>query len=99
MRTLTQAAQAAKLIRTELKKAFPNTKFGVTSSNYSMGDSVAIEWTDSITTEEVRVIIGKYQYGSFDGMTDSYEYTNVRKDIPQTMFVQLRRRRSETKVA
>jgi glyceraldehyde-3-phosphate dehydrogenase/erythrose-4-phosphate dehydrogenase len=95
MRQLTEAAKAAKMIRQELKKAFPSTKFSVTSSNYSMGDSVRIDWTDGVTTDQVNAIVRKYQYGSFDGMTDSYNYTNSRNDIPQAKYVQTHRRYSE----
>lgn len=87
MRQLTTAAQAAKMIRQELKKAFPSIKFRVTSENYSMGDSVNIHWNDGATTEQVEAITAKYQYGSFDGMTDSYDYTNKRADIPQAKYV------------
>lgn len=94
-RQLTQAAQAAKLIRSELKKAFPSIKFSVTSDNYSMGNAVRINWIDGPTTRQVSDITRKYQYGSFDGMTDSYEYTNNRNDIPQAKYVQVSRNYSD----
>lgn len=90
MKTLTQAAQAAKLIRKDLKKAYPNTKFSVTSSNFSMGDSVRISWNLGPTIDKINAIVDKYQYGHFDGMTDSYEYSNC-KSFPQTKFVQTQR--------
>ncbi len=80
-------AHAAKLIRQELKVAFPAVKFRVTCSSYSMGDSVSIYWDNGPTYEAVNQIVRKYQYGSFDGMQDLYEFTNNRKDIPQTKFV------------
>ena len=35
----------------------------------------------------MEAITGAYQYGSFDGMTDSYNYTNRRSDIPQVKYV------------
>lgn len=95
MRKLTPAAQAAKMIKSELKKAFPSVVFRVVSDNYSMGDAVRISWVDGVTTEQVNDIARKYQYGSFDGMTDSYEYTNNRDDIPQTKYVQLARNYSD----
>lgn len=87
MKELSLVAQAAKAIRRELKKAFPKTKFSVTSKSYSMGNSVQVDWTDGPDTEAVNSIIKKYQYGHFDGMTDSYEFSNNRNDIPQAMFV------------
>jgi len=70
---------AAKNIRIELKKAFPSVKFSVRSSTYSGGDSVDIGWTDGPTTEMVKKITDKYQEGSFDGMTDSYDYSKHRE--------------------
>lgn len=32
-----------------------------------------------------------YQYGSYNAMTDSYEITNFRENIPQVKFVQIHR--------
>lgn len=72
------ATLAAKNIRTELKKAFPAVKFSVRSEHYSGGNSVNIKWTDGPTSEEVTKITGKYEEGSFDGMTDSYNYDSDR---------------------
>jgi len=95
MRELTQAAQAAKLIRTELKKAFPTIKFSVISENYSMGNSININYIDGPITDAVENIVNKYQLGEFNGMEDIYEYTNSRDDIPQSMFVFVKRETSE----
>ncbi len=95
MRKLTEAAQAAKQIKSELKKLFPKTKFSVVSDNYSMGDAVRISWTDSITQEQVNNVVRKYQYGSFDGMTDSYSNDNQRSDIAQAKYVQTQRSYSD----
>lgn len=67
---------AAKNIRTELKRAFPSIKFKVRSDSFSMGNSVRIDWTDGPTVSQVEQITDKYQYGSFDGMTDCYNYEN-----------------------
>lgn len=91
----TQAALAAKAIKTELKAAFPKVKFSVTSDNFSGGNSVRISWVDGPTYDLVAAITKKYQYGHFDGMTDSYEYSNNRDDIPQAKFVQNQRTVSE----
>jgi hypothetical protein len=65
---------AAKNIRIELKKAFPTIKFSVRTDKFSGGNSVDVEWTDGPTTKQVESITSKYQYGSFDGMTDCYNY-------------------------
>lgn len=83
----TTSSKTAQAIRQELKKEFPKTKFQVTSKSYSGGNSVSIRWTDSITTEKVKEIVAKYEMGSFDGMTDSYNYDNKNPDIPQVKYV------------
>jgi len=88
-------AHAAQQIREKLKAAFPDVKFSVTSNSYSGGNSVHVEWTDGPTTSMVENISGAYQYGHFDGMTDSYDYSNSRDDIPQVKYVQERRTMSD----
>jgi hypothetical protein len=65
---------AAKNIRAELKQAFPGVKFSARTSSYSGGNSIDISWTDGPTTKQAEAITGKYAGGSFDGMTDSYDY-------------------------
>lgn len=80
-------AEAAKAVRIELKKAFPNTTFRVSSKTYSGGNSLRASWVDGPTTKEVSKIINKYQYGHFNGMEDIYENTNNRNDIPQVKYV------------
>lgn len=65
---------AAKNIRKELKKAFQGVKFSVTSESFSMGNAVRISWTDGPTDESVSKITDKYSEGTFDGMTDCYNY-------------------------
>jgi len=87
VRELTEAAKAAQAIRSELKKAFPEIKFRIRSSNYAGGDSVRIVWSNGPTSDSVEEITKKYQYGHFDGMVDMYEYSNSREDIPQARFV------------
>lgn len=99
MRKLTRAAMAAKAIREDLKKAFPKITFRVRSNNYSMGDSVYIDWENGPTTKSVDDLVMKYQYGSFDGMRDIYEYTNSRDDIPQTKYVMTQRSLSDERRA
>ena len=86
-KTMTTAALAAKMLRAELKEAFKGVKFSVKSDNFAGGNAVRVSWKDGPTTKEVEQISGKYQYGYFDGMTDCYQYTNGRSDIPQVMFV------------
>jgi len=88
-------AGAAAAIKAELTALYPGIKFSCTSDSFSMGDSVNVKWTDGPTESEVDSIIKKYQYGNFDGMTDMYEYSNSRSDIPQSKYVSSRREQSE----
>lgn len=61
---------AAENIRRELKRAFPGVKFKVRSDF----NCVDIYWTDGPTSKQVKAITDKYKAGTFDGMTDCYEY-------------------------
>jgi len=88
-------AAAAAAIKAELKTKYPNVKFSVTSESFAGGDSVCITWINGPTSGEVDKITKKYQYGSFNGMEDIYEYTNDRSDIPQSKYVQTSRTLSE----
>ena len=87
MKTISTHADAAKRIKAELKQSFPMIKFSVKSKSYSGGDSIDIGWTNGPAACSVNKIVKKYEYGKFDGMTDCYDYTNVRNDIPQTKYV------------
>jgi len=60
----------AKNIRIELKRAFPGFKFRVVSDSFSMGCSIDVSWIDGPTESEVGGIVKKYEYGTFDAMTD-----------------------------
>lgn len=76
-RRTTGAAIAAKSIREELKRKFPGIKFAVTSKSYSGGNSVNVAWDMGPTGKMVDAVIGKYQYGEFDGMEDIYRYNQT----------------------
>ncbi len=89
-RELYGASLAAVEIRKVLKIAFPGVKFSVTSKNY---DSVRINWTNGPTQKEVNRYTTDFEYGQFNGMTDSYEYTN-RNNLPQTKYLFLIRKMS-----
>lgn len=91
MKTLTNAAQCAKLIRQELKKAFPNIKFSVKSDTFAGGDAVDIRYEDGITDTKVEELVSKFRAGDYDCMEEMYVYKNTRKDIPTVKFVQVHR--------
>lgn len=63
---------ATKNIKKELAQAFPGVKFSVRRRHYT---AIDIDWDNGPTTKEVEAITSKYQEGSFDGMTDCYEYS------------------------
>lgn len=76
------ATLSAMNIRADLKKYFPGIKFSVKSKTYAGGNSVYVSWTNGPTVKSVEEIINKYEGGSFDGMTDCYNYnTNVFNDV------------------
>jgi hypothetical protein len=63
-------AETAKLIRAQLKKNFPKTRFSVKSKTYSGGASITIHWTDGPTSKLVESVTSAYAGGGFDGMID-----------------------------
>ena len=63
-------AETAKLVRKALKECFPGQKFSVRSSNYSMGASIRVEWTDGPNAEQVNAVVKRFEGATFDGMTD-----------------------------
>ena len=67
------AADSAKLIRTEIKAAWPGVRFSVRSER----STVNVEWTDGPTIKQVEALPGKFEMGYFDGMDDSYKYTSA----------------------
>lgn len=87
-------------IRTELKKAFPGVKFSVRSDSFSMGNSIDIDWTDGPSRAEVEAITDKYEYGTFDAMTDcsGYKDEQFTKVFGGAKFVQCQRRETEVAV-
>jgi hypothetical protein len=81
-------AAVAALIRAKLKKhGIPGS---VRSKSYSGGESVTVSIDSDIlpaTRKAIEAFAHGFQYGHFDGMTDSYEYSNSREDVPQVRFV------------
>lgn len=81
-------SQAAALIRKDLKKHGIAAR--VNSKSYSMGSSIRVVLLENplpATVAKVKESTAKYQYGHFDGMTDMYEHSNSREDIPQAKHV------------
>lgn len=78
---------AAQEIRKLLKETF-KTKFQVRKRGHNCVD---VNWQNGPTRDEVNTLICKFKMGRFDGMTDSYEYSNRREDIPQVQYLFLNR--------
>lgn len=92
MKYKTEAAQAAQLIRADLKQAYPDLKSRVNSSTFAGGDEVRVtllveDIEHYITWQTVKDFLSKYEAGSFDGMNDLYTYDNLREDIPQVKWL------------
>jgi hypothetical protein len=83
----TPSAQAATLIRKELKQA--GIKASVTSKRYSGGSSITVraDALDSASSKALELNLkSKYCYGHFNGMDDCYEYTN-RNELPKASYI------------
>lgn len=82
-RELSPQAAAAQAIRQEMKRRGYQCR--ARSSSFSMGDSVTVDIeTPDLHPDkrkELSAYCDQFQYGSFDGMTDSYDYTNRRSDL------------------
>jgi len=66
MKTYEKVTETAKRIRKKLKEKFPQTKFSVKSSSYSMGSSINISWDDGYTKKEVENLVNQFQDISYD---------------------------------
>lgn len=95
-RYVTEAAKASQLIKKILKKEYPSVNFSVRSDNFANGNSVDISWIDGIPSKEIDSFARQFQSGTFDGMTDCYNYDN-KADHPQAKYVHCQRTVSQEK--
>ena len=91
---LSNQAQVAKLIRKELKEKYPEIKFNVRSKSFSGGNDVNIDYINGVPADDIRKLTYKYEAGSFDGMTDMYNY-NYDKTRPTAKYIFVNRRISD----
>ena len=61
--------ETAKIIRKELKAAFPGVKFSVKTGRSGF-DIIRVDWIDGPVFSEVDALMKKYATQDFDGMTD-----------------------------
>jgi hypothetical protein len=90
-------AAAAASIRAEFKRNKITAR--VTSESFSMGNAVRVRVIGDHTPaarKAIEAFCNQFQYGHFDGMTDSYEHTNRRDDLPQVKYVSVSFEISET---
>jgi len=87
MKTLSNAAQVAKLIKQKGKKL--GLILSASSQYFAGGNSVDVNITKGSdkAVDELKDFSSQFKYGSFDGMNDIYDYNNYRKDIPQTKYL------------
>lgn len=79
---LSRHAEAAKLIRNHLKAQ------GIAGRVRSEPSCINVYVTDlePSIAKPLNDYVRGFQYGHFDGMTDCYDYSNRRDDIPQVKF-------------
>jgi hypothetical protein len=63
-------AEAAKMLRPQLRKNFPGVKFSVRIDRYAGGSSIDVKWTDGPTAKQVEEIAHGFRGRRFDGMDD-----------------------------
>lgn len=92
--THTTPSDVAKLVRAELKQAFPGVKFYVKTTTTG---SIKISYVDGPTDSDVSDIAKKYEWGSFDGMHDMY-VADKNKRGPAVNYVFVKREFSPEKI-
>ena len=84
---ISRQAAAAKMIRAYMKAN--GIAGSVRSQGYSMGSSINVNVQDlnPIQYAALNSYGRQFEYGSFNGMEDIYEYNNVNDSIPQVSYV------------
>ena len=78
---------AAKNIRKELSRFYPDTKFTVRSDNFANGNAVRIVWTGGPDQSEIARLVDKYQ--------NRFGDTDWNKTFGGAVFVTTHRHRDE----
>jgi hypothetical protein len=85
---LSDHAAVAAIIRAELKKHA--IRASVRSSSFANGDSVRVTILADVlpaTRKDIESFCNEYRAGTFDGMTDCYNYSPRVDNSPRTKFV------------
>ena len=90
MKTKSQAAQVAALVKANLKKH--GIACSVKSSYFSMGNSVDVRVYDQRpeTVAKIREYCEQFKDGYFDGMQDMYIYNKDRRNGPTTKYLHIK---------
>jgi len=93
---LSDYAQVAKLLKQKAKKL--GMKATASSQSFAGGNSVDVVVTagSDDALKELKNYSTQFVYGKFDGMTDSYNFTNWREDVPQTKYLFIQDERAMT---
>ena len=85
--TISNHAAAAKAVRAFMKKQ--GIKGTVKAARGAGTSSIRVSLTNGTPTDTATVteFAKQYQYGHFDGMYDSYEFSNCREELPQVKYV------------
>jgi hypothetical protein len=67
---------SAKILASYIKAKFPHIKIERSSSSFANGNDIRIYVPNANDEEfeQIRTICNKFEEGTFDGMTDSYDY-------------------------
>lgn len=76
-KTWIDTTEVSKMVRNDLKAAFPDVKFSVKSHRYAGGSSIDVSWIDGPTQKMVNEIVGHYHGADFDGMQDIKVYNGT----------------------
>ena len=85
--TISHHAAAAKAVRAFMKKQ--GIKGSVKAARAAGTSSLRVSLTNGTPTDTATVteFAKQYQYGHFDGMNDSYEFSNCVEGLPQVKYV------------
>jgi hypothetical protein len=88
MKTKSNHALAAALVKAYAKNVLGIAKVSTKSDSYSGGSSITVTVIDQHpdTVDALKSYVSQFQYGKFDGMNDIYEYTNRNADLPQVKY-------------
>lgn len=75
-------SDSSKLLKAELRKAFPGTKFSVRLSRGTAYGSAHVSWEDGPEASAVQLIADRYEGKAFNGMDDSTTYLTKVVDGP-----------------